>query len=386
VMLNESGMWTMRADLPVSFTIHKSTGLFDKDNLDILGHGNCGAGSRRLIVIDLKVSELYLKQIVSYFEHHGVEYHVTILDAVETNKNLEALVYLLGEIERFALLRRNEPIIAIGGGVLLDVVGMAAGLYRRGVPYIRVPTTLLGLVDGGIGAKTGINFQDRRNRLGSYYPPVAVYLDITFLKTLEPIEISSGMGEILKMAIVKDAELFGLLEYEGKALYQNKFIGCKSADEVINRSVKGMKDELQTNLWESDLKRYVDFGHSFSPIIEMRSLVDDEVPSLTHGQAVALDVIFSCVISMHRGMLIKEDVIRVITTARAMNLPIFHPYFGIPTLVLEALKDTMKHRNGDQNLPVPRSIGDSVFINDVTFDEIKTASISMRSLQDEVEL
>ncbi len=275
-------------------------------------------------------------------------------------------------MEQFGVLRRDEPLIAVGGGVLLDVAGMAAGIYRRGIPYIRVPTTLVGLVDASVGAKTGINFETRRNRLGSYYPPIAAYLDRIFLRTLESIEISSGLGEILKMAVIKDARLFALLEEFGPALVAGKFEHA-CADEVINRAVVGMKVELENNLWEKDLKRLVDFGHSFSPIIEMRSISEKGQAPLTHGQAVTLDVLFSSVLSHARGLLPEEQLRRVFRTANAMGLPTYHALFTNPLIILEALKDTMKHRNGDQHLPMPVRIGEATFFNDLSYDEIRDA-------------
>ncbi|MDA9048912.1 sedoheptulose 7-phosphate cyclase, partial [Gammaproteobacteria bacterium] len=282
----------------------------------------------------------------------------------------------------FGLNRKNEPIIAIGGGVLLDIVGLAASLYRRGVPYIKIPTTLLGIVDASIGVKTAINFKDRRNRLGSYHEPIASFLDVSFCATLESIEISSGLGEILKMAVVKDAKLFDILKYHGEDLYESKFLNNEYSYEVINRAVQGMKDELQDNLWEKDLERLVDFGHSFSPIPEMRSLVDDDVIALTHGQAVTLDVIFSSVISHLRELLSKDELEEIIITAKNCGLPTYHPYFSNALLLLEALNDTVKHRNGDQNLPIPTSIGNSIFINDLSFDEISAAAKKMIELND----
>ena len=371
---DENGKWFLETELPVNFVIKNSYNVFDINNIDILGFGTKGPGSRRLLVVDLKVSKLYLNHIVKYLDHHQIDYHIVIIDAVEEKKDLEALVKLLKEIESFGLTRKSEPILAIGGGVLLDIVGLAASLYRRGVPYIKVPTTLLGIVDASIGAKTGINFEDRRNRLGSYHTPVAAFLDKNFLKTLDYIEISSGLGEIFKMSIVKDLHLFEILESHGEQLYNSKFLSSDYADEVINLSVKGMKDELQDNLWEKNLKRFVDFGHSFSPIPEMRSLVDDKVDMLTHGHAVALDVIFSSIISLVRGMFSEADVERIIVTAKRLNLPIYHPYFSDPNILLEALNDTVKHRNGDQNLPIPKSIGNSIFINDLIFSEITKAA------------
>lgn len=363
--------WTLKTSLPVEFTIKNCPGVFDIGNKSVLESGSQGKGSRRLVVIDSKVSALYLKKIISYLNHHGISYHITILDAIERRKNIESLLFLLKEIERFGILRSSEPIIAIGGGVLLDIVGLAASLYRRGVPYIKVPTTLVGLVDASVGVKTAVNFEGRRNRLGAYYPPVAAYLDKTFLRTLEPVEVSSGLGEILKMGVIKDKKLFSLLQEEGKRLYKNKFNNCKHADEVIYISVKGMKEELENNLWEKELRRSMDFGHSFSPIIEMRALENKDVISLTHGQAVTLDIIFSCIISYTRNMLQRESVQQVIDVGRKMGLPAYHEYFGQPPILLESITDTIKHRNGNQYLPIPKTIGECAFINDLTYKEIK---------------
>jgi len=379
-----NGEWHIETALPVSFYMKNSPKIFDFANRDLLSIGTQGPGSRRLVIIDSAVSKLYLKEVVNYLDHHEVHHHIVIIDSIESKKDMDTLIYLLKEIEAFGLSRKSEPLIAIGGGVLLDIVGLAASLYRRGVPYIKVPTTLLGIVDASVGAKTAINFEDRRNRLGSYYPPVAAYLDKNFLKTLEPIEISSGLGEIIKMAIIKDINLYKILETHGAELYQSKFLECEHADEVINRAVEGMKAELQDNLWEKDLERCVDFGHSFSPIPEMRSLFDVKVNTLTHGQAVTLDVIFSSIISYMRGMLKKADIESIFRTTQSLNLPTGHTYFYDPNILMEALNDTVKHRNGDQNLPIPNAIGSYVFINDLSYDEIKKASQLMLEFNNEL--
>lgn len=369
-----SNQWTISTALPVQFIIKKSTGVFTKENKDILTYGTFSPGSRRLLVIDMKVSNLYLNQILSYFQHHQIETHVVVLNAVEQEKNTETLLYLLQQMEQFNVSRRHEPVIAIGGGVLLDIVGLACSLYRRGVPYIRVPTTLIGLVDASVGAKTAVNFMHRRNRTGSYYPPVAAYLDKTFLKTLELVEISSGLGEILKMAIIKDKRLFELLQEYGGLLYRSKLNEGVVSDEVIDRSIRGMKEELENNLWEIDLQRSVDFGHSFSPIIEMRSIEDNTVPSLTHGQAVTLDCVFSSILSYNRGHLSKQEALDIIRVAKEMRLPVSHPFFAQPSMIWESLVDTVKHRNGNQYLPIPKKIGMCMFLNDVTYDEIVEVS------------
>lgn len=377
---SEIGSWEINAKLPVNFKIKNSPDLFNNKNLDLIEFGDLGTNSRRLILIDQNLCPLYLKEIKDYFHFHAIEIHIVAIQSGEEDKNLDTLVSILGEIERFGLLRKSEPLILIGGGVLLDIGGMAAGLYRRGIPYIRVPTSLVGLIDASVGIKTGINFQTRRNRLGSYYPPLASYLDKKFLNSLAPLEVSSGLGEILKMAVIKDKSLFELLEENGRELLDSKFQNCEHANEVINRAVQGMKDELETNLWEADLRRSVDFGHSFSPIIEMRSIEDEKYEALTHGQAVTIDVIYTSIISFQRGFLNECDLIRIAKTARKMGLPTDHDLFHEPYVLLEALSDTKKHRNGNQNLPMPTNIGDCIFINDLSFNEIKKAIVYLQIL------
>ncbi len=361
--------WKIESQLPLSYEIKNSPNVLSIDNEDILKYGNQVEGRRRIIAVDKKVADYYLDEIKNYFNYHKINHKIVLLDGGEVNKSLESLLYLLDEIEKFGLNRLSEPIIAIGGGVMLDVVGLAATLYRRGVPYIRIPTTLLSIVDVSVAIKTGINFRDRRNRLGSYFPPLATLLDKTFIKTTANLDISSGFGEIIKMAVSKDSKLFNILEKNGESLFDSKF-DALFADEVISMSIEGMKVELENNLWEKNLKRVVDFGHSFSPIIEMRSLHDDRVKTLEHGQAVMLDVIFSSCISNIRNLLPISEIEKIIKVARDVKLDVFHPSFTDSNLLLEALNDTVKHRNGDQNLPIPVEIGKSIFLNDLSYEEI----------------
>jgi 3-dehydroquinate synthetase len=356
-------MWNVNTTLPINYDIVKIDDAFNINNDTISKY--C-INKKSLIVIDKEVTYC-LDKIEKYFNFFQIEYCLFFLEGGENNKSLDNTINLLQKMENFGISRKDEPVIGIGGGVVLDIVGLASNLYRRGVPYIKVPTTLLGIVDVSVAAKTGINFEERRNRLGSYYPATLTIIDKTFISTLNEIEISSGMGEILKIAVIKNKKLFNLLEQYGEELLNSKFKHNVS-DEVIDDSITDMIEELKDNLFEKVLKRCVDFGHTFSPIIEMRSINTTE--SLTHGQAVTLDVIFSSIISFNRNLLIEKDLIRIIDTAKKMKLPIFHNSFTDPLLLLESLNDMTKHRNGDQNLPIPVNIGEYIFINDLTYSEI----------------
>lgn len=366
--------WLVDTHLPVGYTIVVSEDLLAIDNQNLLypSDRKSELPIRRLVVIDEKVYSLYGERIHKYFEHHGVQFRVLSLPISEKAKNLSTLSRILVELIEFGINRRNEPLIAIGGGVLLDIVGFAASIYRRGIPYIRVPTNLMALVDASVGVKTAINFMGYRNRIGTYDPPLASFLDKMFLETVETRHISNGLGEILKMAVIKDQELFELLEQHGKLLVKEKFQGPGVPDLVIQKSIQGMVEELEPNLWEKKLERLVDFGHSFSPIIEMRAL-----PDLLHGEAVALDVLFSSILSFQRRLLSSQELERIICTIKLLKLPLSHRLFCDSSLLWEALQDTIKHRNGLQRLPLPTSIGSANFFNDVTFEEIEKAASKM---------
>lgn len=335
-------------------------------------NGQSGDSERRLVFVDEYFYRLgnWQELINEYFD--AVRFEVTIVPVhcSEDKKDLENLMFILGEIERFNVLRRGEPIIAFGGGVLMDMVGFAASIFRRGVPYIKVPTTLLGMVDAGLGAKTSINHFGRRNRLGTYFPPIVTAIDKQFLSTLDQEEISYAMGEIIKIAVIKNEALFETLESSLEECMDSKFL-CPIADYIIGASIDAMMEELTPNLWEKDLKRVVDFGHTFSPIPEMQSLTDKKVPTLSHGEAVALDVLFSCKLSVGRNFLYQKDYERVESLVKRSGLPIIHPYFKDPYLLWDSLLDASRHRDGDQNTPIPLTIGKGFFLQDITLDEIK---------------
>ena len=264
---------------------------------------------------------------------------------------------------------RREPVIVIGGGVLLDLVGFCCSIYRRGIPYVKVPTTLLAIVDASVGVKVAANHFMRRNRIGAYYPPIATLLDKKFIATQDERNIVNGIAEIFKLAVIKDEELFELLETSAEQLITEKFQFGAVPVRVINFAITGMIDELAPNLWERKLDRCVDFGHSFSPIIEMQNIA-----TLQHGEAVVLDCLFSSCIANGRGYVDDDTLKRIFKTASALKLPVFHKDFCNFDLLKKSLSDTMKHRNGNQYLPEAVGIGNYKILNDVTDEEIKKAS------------
>ncbi|MEW2621591.1 sedoheptulose 7-phosphate cyclase [Streptomyces sp. NPDC048106] len=364
--------WLVQAMKPVRYEVRMVDGLLDPAHPDLALAGVTErTGNRRFIVLDDHVERCYGDRLRTYLDAHGLEPTICVLAAEERTKTMDSVSHVVRALDRFGISRRHDPIIAVGGGVLLDIVGFAASLYRRSTPYVRVPTTLIGIVDAGVGVKTGVNFGSHKNRLGTYFAPALALLDRDFLATLDERHISNGLAEILKIALIKDMRLFSLLERHGTTLVSSR-MQARGAEgdvvqEVLERAIHGMLEELQPNLWESDLQRLVDYGHTFSPTIEMRAL-----PDLLHGEAVAIDMALTTAIARRRGLVAEEEQRRVGGVMRRLRLPQYHPVCEVHSLA-EALEDTVRHRDGLQRLPLPVGIGSARFVNDVAVDEIEQA-------------
>lgn len=357
--------WRVNYQRPIQYEIVNSPNVFDLRNTDLLYPGVSGS-ARRFVVVDANVERHFGADIHRYFLHHGVDAKIVTFPGGEENKTIAFYQYLVRELDAFPIHRRDEPIIAIGGGVLTDVVGFVASSYRRSVPHIKVPTTLMGYVDASIGIKTGINFNGHKNRLGSFEPPKRVLLDKSFLKTLPRRHLLNGVAEIIKLAVIKDARLFALLESHGvesvEARFQNTMGGV-----ILDRAITGMLEELEPNLFEDDLARKVDFGHTFSYGLETRNEAH-----LLHGEAVLLDIVFSSLLAQTRGLLASAEVDRLFRLIAALGIVLDISLLNPPEL-WQSLEERTYHRNGLQRVPMPHGIGDCVFLNDITLGEIQTA-------------
>ena len=379
-----SYQWKITSSKKIDYSIIITKNLFNiNNNLLADKKKNNSNNARKLIFIDSNVNEYYQNKIENYFLYKKIEFKIVPLDIKEENKNLNNLEKILNYIDNYGIKRRSETIIAIGGGVLTDIVGFAASIYRRGVPYVKVATTLLCIVDACVGVKTSINHFSRRNRLGTYFAPEKSFIDLSFLKTLPIDEISASIGEIIKIGVIKNKKLFkNLLNFSEKLLDKN-FYKTKNGNLIISESIESMIEELHDNLDETNLKRSVDFGHTFSPVIEMRSLENNKVKSLKHGEAVCLDVLLSSCISHNRNYLKIEELKKIIKLAKVVNMPLDHSFIVNSDYHLESLLDATKHRNGSQNVPIPTEIGKHIFLNDINENDIKIAIkyISMINLK-----
>lgn len=373
--------WRNVFTLPISYDINMiSHGtILDPSNPQLLD--STGAHSedynRRFAVIDEAIHELYRDKIHKYFVANGIKLTTCVLAGGEDDKRPAAVDKLLDSLCAYKLLRR-EPFLAIGGGVLLDIAGMAACLYRRGVPFVRVPTTLLAIVDASVGVKNGVDYccgitnETYKNRVGSFYAPSSCLLDRSFIETQDERNISNGFGEIVKLALVRSADLFELLETHGTELVKSRFALTSSISEevgtrIIDLSIQIMLEELGPNLWENKLERCVDYGHTFSKLLEM-------VPgtNIMHGEAVNVDGFFCCIISHLRGYISMETVERVFRCMKSLNLPTHSPNLT-SGLAWQSCKDAVEHRHGEQRIPLITDIGESICVSDLTPEELDRA-------------
>eukprot|EP00172_Hildenbrandia_rubra_P000121 Plantae.Rhodophyta-Hildenbrandia_rubra.ctg10555.p1 GENE.Plantae.Rhodophyta-Hildenbrandia_rubra.ctg10555~~Plantae.Rhodophyta-Hildenbrandia_rubra.ctg10555.p1 ORF type:complete len:423 (+),score=66.81 Plantae.Rhodophyta-Hildenbrandia_rubra.ctg10555:806-2074(+) len=376
--------WTNYYELPVDYTVEMYCDILNPKNPALATRylpTNLPDGvKRRFLVIDEEVNNLYGERIQNYFKAHGVVTRTVILPGEEQNKRFWAVEKIFEELCDFGLLRR-EPILAIGGGVVLDIVGFTASIYRRGVPYIRIPTTLLAIVDASVGVKCGVDYVSKKcgalkNRMGSFYPPIAAFLDKSFIATQDERNLVNGVGEIMKLALVRSPELFQLLDIHGERVIKEKFQGRDAvAERIIELSIQIMLEELGPNLWEYKLERCVDYGHTFSKIIEMEA----KIP-IMHGEAVNVDGFFCVLLSHLKGWITKETRDEIFKVMKKLKLPTTHETC-VPDILWVGVRDGIEHRHGKLRMPLVRGeIGKYDFVNDLSYTDIQAAVEELHKL------
>ncbi|TNN59603.1 2-epi-5-epi-valiolone synthase [Liparis tanakae] len=379
--------WTVVSPIVFTYKVTETRHLLDPSNDTLLlGHitdpqqledvKKSNMPIKRFVVVDQEVYKIYAPKLIEYLEANNVLYKILSLPTTEENKTITMALQILEEVHNFSLDRRSEPIIAIGGGVCLDIVGLAASLYRRRTPYIRVPTTLLSYIDASVGAKTGVNFANCKNKLGAYVPPAAAFLDLSFLQTVPRRHISNGLAEMLKMALMKHRGLFELLETHGPMLLDTKFQADNSclqaASQATRIAIGTMLEELAPNLWEDDLNRLVDFGHLVSPSLEMKVL-----PFLLHGEAVNIDMSYMVYVSKESGLLTENEKQRIISCMVGLELPVWHEACTME-LIQKALQERLKHSGGLVRMPLPVGLGGAVISNDTSCEILHKAFVKWR--------
>jgi len=356
----------MRTVRRVEYSVlHPERAVFDAEE-STLDH--VVSGRSVLLVADAKVAELYGPHWNDYARRRLHLSGEVLLPVCERSKEL-AQVEKICAFAACAGLPRDGLIVGLGGGVTLDIAGLAAAVFRRGIGYIRIPTTLVALADVAVGIKTGVNAYGKKNLIGAFHPPVASINDYRFLRTLPADEIACGMAEILKVALIRDAFLFELIEKHGQELIRSSFgRPAEIARAVVGRAELLMMEELAPNLFEDTLARLVDFGHTFSPAFEVCSEYE-----MKHGHAVALDMLLSTSIAVVCGLADVRLLDRLFALFPKLGLPVWDEQISEVDVLMQAVEDTRRHRGGSLNLVVVTQPGSAMFIQNVSLTQVESA-------------
>ncbi|WP_036482409.1 sedoheptulose 7-phosphate cyclase [Myxosarcina sp. GI1] len=335
---------------------------------------------RCLMVVDANVYQLYKKEIDAYFQHYDIELKVFPIIITELDKSMRTLEKIVDAFADFGLVRK-EPVLVVGGGLITDVAGFACAAYRRSSNYIRIPTTMIGLVDASVAIKVAVNHKKLKNRLGAYHASKQVILDFSFLRTLPTAQVRNGMAELVKIAVVSHNEVFELLEKYGKRLLETRF-GYLNGDEEIKeigrkvtyKAIKKMLELEAPNLHELDLDRVIAYGHTWSPTVELTP----EVP-LYHGHAVNIDMALSATIAARRGYITEAERDRILQTMNNIGLALDNPLLDID-LLWKASESITQTRDGLLRAAVPKPIGTCYFINDLSKEELEEALAEHRRI------
>ncbi len=346
--------FTVSADLHRNYTVNLTENLLESGVQKL---AECIGSRSGLLVTTPTVARLYGVELQRMLKSIGVSVPMVLVRCAEHSKTMRQVEQICAEAYAYDLGRKSV-LIGLGGGVCTDLVTMSASLIRRGIDYLRIPTTLLGQVDAAIGIKGAVNISRKKSALGCFYPPRDVFIDPFFLKSLPVRHIISGVAEIIKVAIVYNKDLFCLLEQHLRGLVQSRFTyPHETARKVIWLSVEGMLDVLSCNLYEDNgYERLMDFGHTFSPLLEARSQF-----RLLHGEAVAIDIAMSIVLANTLGYLTDCDRDRGVSMLVDAGLPI-NSELLTEDLCIESFHDIALHRGGALNLVLPTALGSAGFI------------------------
>ncbi|NJM68866.1 MAG: sedoheptulose 7-phosphate cyclase [Scytonema sp. RU_4_4] len=328
---------------------------------------------RCLVVVDANVNKFYGSQIEQYFKYYDIDLTIFPITITEPNKTVESFEKIIDAFAEFRLVRK-EPVLVVGGGLITDVAGFACSAYRRSSNYIRIPTTLIGLIDASVAIKVAVNHKKLKNRLGAYHASRNVFLDFSLLGTLPTAQVRNGMAELVKIAVVNNKEAFDLLDKYGEELLSTHFGNIDATPEIKDaahrvtyESIKSMLKLEVPNLHELDLDRVIAFGHTWSPTLELAPRVP-----IFHGHAVNIDMAFSVTIAARRGYISTEERDRILGLMSRIGLALDHPLLD-EELAWYATQSITLTRDGLLRAAMPRPIGSCFFVNDLTREELAAA-------------
>jgi 3-dehydroquinate synthase len=319
-------------------------------------------GKRVMIVTNTVVAPLYLERVSQLLAGYQVE-HLILPDG-EAHKTLATFERIMS-----ALLETNHgrdtTLIALGGGVIGDVVGFAAASFQRGIPFIQVPTTLLSQVDSSVGGKTAVNHPLGKNMIGAFYQPKLVVIDTECLQTLPEREFAAGMAEVIKYGIIWDADFFRWLEQNMSRLQQQDPVALAHA---IKRCCEIKADVVAEDETEHGVRALLNLGHTFGHAIE----AEQGYGNWLHGEAVAAGIMQAAATAQLRGQLSAEQQERIRALLLAAKLPVRGPADMNFDTYLRHMRRDKKVLAGKLRLVLPVGIGHAEVVADVSDAQLQS--------------
>ena len=351
------------------YKIFFTEGLFESDNLllaDFFNGESSTAQKKVLFVLDAGLADAnpaLETAITAYFQvHRAVELvsEILIVPGGEAAKNNPAVLESIIEAVDVHGIDRHSYIAAVGGGAVLDLVGYAAAIAHRGIRHLRMPTTVLAQNDSGVGVKNGINYKGKKNFLGSFSPPVAVFNDKQFLLTLNNRDFRSGISEAIKVALIKDPAFFAWIEAHASKLLNRDM---ESMGYLIKHCARLHLEHISSlDPFERGSSRPLDFGHWSAHKLEQLSNF-----SITHGEAVAMGMALDSTYSLYAGVLAEEKLQRILNLL-ALFFDITNPLIRITDLnapILQGLQEFREHLGGNLCITLLRDIGEGFEVHEM---------------------
>ena len=316
-----------------------------------------------LVIADKNVPKKLIDKALNSLPKRAISLHY--FNSSEKNKNQKSVDNILSLLLR-KNFNRNDCVISIGGGITGDVSGFAASMFKRGLKFINIPTTLLSQVDSSIGGKTGINSKYGKNLIGAFYQPSLVISDIVFLKSLSKREIICGYGEILKHAIIADKKFFTFLDINASQILNLK---SPLIEKAILKSCSIKKKVVESDEKEMGVRKILNFGHTFAHAYEATLGYSKK---LNHGEAVILGIITAAKFSLSNNILNIKEFNLIENHLNKLNLPRnINKFFSIKNLnkLLSFMKKDKKNNMDKINLVLLKKIGSP--IHKLQFDEKK---------------
>jgi 3-dehydroquinate synthase len=301
------------------------------------------------VITHPRIAQLYGNVLVRQLKQEGWRPRVFTVPAGERFKTLRSTGRLYDHLIR-EKMERNSPLIALGGGVIGDLVGFVAATYLRGVPYVQVPTTLVSQVDSSVGGKTGVDHPLAKNMIGAFYQPRLVWIDLNLLKTLPPRELRAGLAEVVKYGVIADAAFFDFLEKH----YQD-LLALRPAPliRVVSRSCRIKADVVAQDEREGGLRAILNFGHTFGHSIETLT----GYRTFRHGEAVAIGMVCAARLSHRLGLCDGSVVSRTEALLQKMGLPTRLPRLSFSSF-FQTLQRDKKVLQGTIRVILPTRIGE----------------------------